>query len=565
VLHGHQGEYRADLSRKMLKEKRSRPVAFDRWILPVISILFIVWGLAYVYHSSFVAIDGHRYFSLVDDAMISMRYAWNFSHGAGLVWNPEERVEGYTNLLMVLLMSAATLFLDKSNAVLSIQLIGIVFVLVTTWLTLKIYEIVSSKLNIEHVKFAKYLLFLSVLVYYPLNYWSLMGMETGLLALLITFAILTSMLYLSRRTPRLLLLTTILLGLAFLTRNDSLIYALLVFGFLGISLRSDKQALYLLFINLAVYGLFIIGQEAFRSTYYGTLVPNTYTLKLVGMPLLERLKNGWGFIGLFFVETGYVLLIAAVGALINASVQKMYLLSFILASTAYQIYVGGDPWIYWRMMAPVMPVLMIVFIIGCCGIAEKIARILNNRFFRVAALFLVFVSLVLIDFRFLPEVFLFSRPDPTATDINQVNLAVAINAVTNSSATLGVLHSGILPYYAADHRAIDFLGKSDPYIASLPPDLSGWVSWHGMESVPGHNKYDLNYSIKKLRPTYVESFRWGSQDLLGWSKDYYVQVTYDGIAFYVLKDSPAVYWNKVQIGGLPAPTIPELLRRNALR
>jgi hypothetical protein len=26
--------------------------------------------------------------------MISMRYAWNVSHGSGLVWNPGERVEG---------------------------------------------------------------------------------------------------------------------------------------------------------------------------------------------------------------------------------------------------------------------------------------------------------------------------------------------------------------------------------------------------------------------------------------------------------------------------------------
>ena len=34
-----------------------------------------------------------------DDAFISFRYAANLAHGRGLVWNPGERVEGYTNFL----------------------------------------------------------------------------------------------------------------------------------------------------------------------------------------------------------------------------------------------------------------------------------------------------------------------------------------------------------------------------------------------------------------------------------------------------------------------------------
>jgi hypothetical protein len=39
--------------------------------------------------------------------MISMRYAANLAAGAGLVWNPGERVEGYTNFLWTLLMAVA--------------------------------------------------------------------------------------------------------------------------------------------------------------------------------------------------------------------------------------------------------------------------------------------------------------------------------------------------------------------------------------------------------------------------------------------------------------------------
>jgi arabinofuranosyltransferase len=44
---------------------------------------------------------------LADDSFISFRYAWNFVHGHGLVYNAGEYVAGYTNLLWTLLMAAA--------------------------------------------------------------------------------------------------------------------------------------------------------------------------------------------------------------------------------------------------------------------------------------------------------------------------------------------------------------------------------------------------------------------------------------------------------------------------
>jgi len=40
-----------------------------------------------------------------DDAFISFRYAQNLVDGNGLVFNPGERVEGYTNLSWTLLMA----------------------------------------------------------------------------------------------------------------------------------------------------------------------------------------------------------------------------------------------------------------------------------------------------------------------------------------------------------------------------------------------------------------------------------------------------------------------------
>src|SRR3989442_4318999 len=49
---------------------------------------------------------GHHFF-LGDDCFISFRYARHLAAGQGLVWNPGERVEGYTNFLWVILMAGA--------------------------------------------------------------------------------------------------------------------------------------------------------------------------------------------------------------------------------------------------------------------------------------------------------------------------------------------------------------------------------------------------------------------------------------------------------------------------
>ena len=67
----------------------------------------IVLSFVYFYFNKSVVADGTRYYFLFDDAMISMRYAYNLANGNGLVWNVGERVEGYSNFLWVLVMGIA--------------------------------------------------------------------------------------------------------------------------------------------------------------------------------------------------------------------------------------------------------------------------------------------------------------------------------------------------------------------------------------------------------------------------------------------------------------------------
>ena len=507
----------------------------------VLSMLFVGWGLAFIYHSSYAASDGRRYFNLFDDAMISMRYAWNFSHGNGLVWNIGQRVEGYTNLLMTLIMSIATLLLEKRYAVLVIQLTGIFFMLGIAFFSLKIFQIVNQKKN----KIAEYLLFATILLYYPLNFWSLMGMETGMLAFLLSAGVLCSLLYSEAVVEKYLWWMSIYLGLAFLTRNDSILFAVSAFLYLTPTLKLGTRQQRNFLLAGSLYGLFVIGQIVFRYTYYGEIVPNTYTLKLVGMALDERLRNGWGFIQPFLKETSFVIVIVLIGLFLKPSKQKIYLVGFFLISIIYQIYVGGDSWNYWRMMSSTMPFLFVIFVIVCIESLDRIPS-LTELTSNIVLLVLSFIGLAITNARFINEFLLIDLPYQNNYAQAHVKAAIAINELTDENATIGVFWAGTLPYYT-DRVAIDFLGKSDKYIASLPPDVSGQSAGFGMNSIPGHNKHDLTYSIQTLLPTYVEEFDYGTEKLSGWGQDHYVRVKYNDAKLYLLKDSPHVHWDKVKV------------------
>ena len=120
--------------------------------------------------------------------------------------------------------------------------------------------------------------------------------------------------------------------------------------------------------------------------------------------------------------------------------------------------------------------------------------------------------------------------------------------MTTEKATVGVFWAGSIPYYTG-RVAVDFLGKSDPVIARRPPDTSGAIAWAGMPSVPGHNKYDLDYSIKQRQPTYVQGLAWGRQDLSIWGQAFYVTAAYRGVPLILRRNSPEVRWEKLD----PAP------------
>src|SRR5439155_7453672 len=91
--------------------------------------------LGYLVLTTSNLVGGTRYFLLHDDAMISMRYARNLVAGAGLVWNPGDRVQGFTNLAWTLAMAGGHALLAKDNLVSVVfQLLGVLLHSFTTLL-----------------------------------------------------------------------------------------------------------------------------------------------------------------------------------------------------------------------------------------------------------------------------------------------------------------------------------------------------------------------------------------------------------------------------------------------
>src|SRR5574341_330733 len=513
----------------------------------LICAVSITWSGLFIYQSSFIAIDGQRYYSLFDDSMISMRYAWNFAHGQGLVWNAGQRVEGYSNLLMTLVMSIPAAFLDKRLAVLAVQIFGIPTMLGAAHFTRQIALQISE--DKPYRELIGLLAPACVLFYYPLNYWTLMGMETGLLTLLIMASALFALRWLKTNRTSDLVYMAFMAGLAFLTRNDSLIPSALVFAFIAFETyinAKDKRALLKILYAGLLFVLFPIGQTLFRYFYYGALLPNTYILKLTHFPLSIRLNYGMLFILPFLQQSVLVFILACLSLPLDFQRVKSFLFSLMVAALAYQIYVGGDPWPSWRILAPAMPAVFILAVTTGATIVTRWPRLASQRYAAISLILLLpLTSLALADFPFRSDMTVRGPTHAAISNRVNTNAAIAIRALTGPNASVGVIWAGTLPYYS-DRYAVDFLGKSDAYIASLRADVSRSSDPGDISSRPGHNKYDLNYSIVQLQPTYVQAYAWGNQTVKSWVVKNYVRVEYHGLlgekTIFLRKDSPDVCW-----------------------
>jgi arabinofuranosyltransferase len=535
-----------------LKSRRSSFLA----VMILASLLYCLWATKFIANGA-VTWNGLRYFSLFDDQMISMRFAWNLVHHHGLTWNAGEHVEGYTNPAWTLLMSAAIALFGDRFAPLAIQLIGGICEIGAVW-----FLVWSARLlvrqhfrdGVADIRTALWTLFL-LACFYPLHFACLSGMEVAPLALLTAVSIFCALsILLAREADRRDMLVITICGIAsYFLRPDGFINIVLPFsvGVVAVYRRSRWRALKPALLILIVGVILACAHLVWREAYYGALVPNTYTLKVEGYGLAWRLANGLIFMRGFV----YVYAAALLGGLVAASVTlrtrftaPLLLLASPILPILYQIYVGGDPWPIYRQLVPAVA----VFFTGCAAIITLVLlkdegnRSFQDRCYRTTIVAAALVAAAIPNIQAWRSLAILGPPYQYDTLSLKVREGLALREIMKPQGRVLVFWSGALPYFWQG-SALDALGKSDAYIAHLLPHHVPEIL--DMKGPPGHSKYDLAYDIVRMQPDFIEGASFGADDQSTFVSAHYLNAIYRGVRLCLKKDSSNVTWPLVQVSG----------------
>ncbi len=436
-----------------------------------------------------ISIDGVRYFWLDDDQMISMRYARNLAEGHGLVWNPGERVEGYSNFLWTLVMAGVHLLpLPDATTSLAVKLINLGLAFGVLMLAEQLLRRFLPKPGL-----ALPAVLLTLALCGDLLFWSVNGFETTLLTV-IFLAVVVRLLD-EEQSGQSRVTTYLLMGLLPLVRSDALHIwlgaAILAFG---IS-KDRKKTIAFLGVSLVLP----IAHVLWRRWYYGDWLPNTYYLKVYGIDGLYRI--GFGYVRGFVQNYGVAILLAGFGAILAAQRRWWLLLVGLAISLAYSIMIGGDIFGFSRFLAHEVPVILVLAAVAAVQFGARLKLV--GSFLILMTLYAAILAATGVFY-----------PSMIYSDNGGVEYAIVggvlVNRYANQDASIAVTAAGAAPYFS--HRySIDLLGKSDLVVAREKPACCN--------DRIGHNKFDLNYSLG-LKPDLMMPLLPHELNLFDWWLDY---------------------------------------------
>jgi hypothetical protein len=428
----------------------------------------------------------------------------------------ETPVEGYTNLLWTLVMALPHLAgMPDRLASLPIQILGMLILAGTSVTVAQI----ARRLAVLPV--TPVLAALGVALCFPLVFWTLRGLEVGLVALFVAAACLLALRLVEAGRRRDGVWLCVVLAGAVLTRTDAAAPLAVVLGFLFLHPPQRRVA----WAGGLTLGATLAAHTGFRLLYYGSALPNTYTLKVSGHGLEERLARGFPALFEAVLAALWAPLVLATALLLIRRLRlrpaEWLLVGVVASAMAYSVYVGGDVWEFAgfanRFVSVALPLLFLLALLGSetllAAFAPARARAPAALAAGLALLFAIHAAPVRDWWR---EGGLHVQDDQIL-----VRQGLAIRAATPETARIAVIWAGAIPYFSR-RPAIDLLGKSDPVIAALPPRGA---------FVPGHDKWDIEYSVGRLTPDLIAlGFRLPPRDIerigaLGYEKvaQYYVR------------------------------------------
>jgi arabinofuranosyltransferase len=325
-----------------------------RWVVPVLAVIAmaLAWSMRFVQ----------------DDAYISFRYARNLAEGHGLVFQPGDKVQGFTNPLWTMLLAIPHL-LGRDPALFS-QLVGVACAGGTVVVS---FALARSLLRTTWQAIGAVAVLLGCVTFVS---YGTGGLETSLQTLLVTSVACLALTRASRNDAGVmtLLAVSVLSGLAMLTRLDSavLVVPWSVVAWVavdrGLRTRGWRVRTGHVLAVVVPAALLVTAWVGWASAYYGSAIPNTLKAKAGG---LTSLKFGIQYVWLFILSFGLPVLIPATvmrGRELVRSTRWRIVVGVIGLWVLYVVLAGGD-FMEFRFMVPVLPLLacVVAFLVLAVG------------------------------------------------------------------------------------------------------------------------------------------------------------------------------------------------------
>ncbi len=466
-------------------------------LLPL--LLFAIICALYVIHVRLVHF-------VCDDAYITFRYAANLAGGEGPVYNPGERVEGYTNFLWMALIAAAM----KGGATpeRASFVLGVISFLAAAAGTAAL----ARRLTGPHPAWPL-LPALLLASLGPVVLWSVCGLETVAFAAAVTAAIVA--VHPKNGGKENLFCAGLLYGVASLLRPEGVIFAgaagiVIVAGIFDGNRRAAWETVRRAVRLAGGFAVAFLPFLLWRRAWYGDWLPNTFYVKAGGM---ERIGVGIHYLLSFAREYPAVVVFALGGIVLGfldddtgeQRARRRLLSHITLAALLYTVYVirvGGDYMALYRFIVPILP---LTAVLGAVALhrSYSLLRTTTREPFAMTALVAVTAAFAAASF----EPSTASARGERRSDIvvplkvMKTNTAVwiaagkALRARSWPDAVIATTAAGALPFYSG-LETIDQSGLNDRHTARVE-----WDRW--LENKPGHGKRATRAYILKRSPDMI--------------------------------------------------------------
>ncbi len=428
----------------------------------------------------------------MDDAYISYRYGQNLMRGEGLVYNPGEYVEGYTNFLWTVLTAPFTVIKSVDVSIFSSSL-G----LLLSMANILMVVMISRQFIGSGIKFSKYLLLLPPMFLAlddSIAFWAIGGMEFPIYTLFI-LGIIYSYFNINNGKKYTMYIAAFLM-LCTLTRPEgNMIFAITIAHMFLFRKHIDRFRNVIITLLLS-YAVFVLLYYGFKYLFYGQVIPNTFYAKGV-TDLRMNLVLGTKYLALC-VGTRLYIFIFILFIPFKKAFREFKLSYLVMFSGVYVIYlvaVGGDWMIANRFFVPILPILYILSVIGFITFlgkilqyykseskTEKIAKSISASL----AVLLFVLTLSLLEYNQL-----IIKDDNTRYELQWSKFGMWLKNNVPKETIIAVGPAGKIPYYS-ELYTIDMWGLNNSHIAKTD----------SKRLQAGHKKFDLEY-VLSYNPEFI--------------------------------------------------------------